>query len=124
MNNHITNEQAIDALCIWEEVLHRCQQDDDTLYNWICAPEGAYQGRQNALELAPLLAAAWQQVQDRFDITFDWEFVPLALPLFAEKEFRHANTPLHADYVAKRIINKLIKEREPNNPQKELDLAF
>jgi hypothetical protein len=121
MNNHITNEQAIDALCIWEEVLEAYRQGNDTLYNWICAPEGAWQGRTNALLLAPLLTAAWQQVQERFDITYDWEFIPLALPLFAEKEFRHANTPLHADYVAKRIINKLMKERQPDNSQMALD---
>lgn len=120
---NVTEEQALDALCIWEEVLEAYRQGNKTLYEWICAPEGAWQGRTNALLLAPLLTAAWQQVEEVFDMDFDWEYVPAALPLFAEKPFAEANTPQHADYVAKRLIRlRMMKEGPKTGAQIPLDL--
>ena len=118
----ITEEQALDAICIWEEIMGQLAKGEDELYNWICAPEGAWQGRTNALLLAPLLTAAWQQVQEVFDMDFDWEYVPAALPLFAEKPFAEANTPQHADYVAKRLIRlRMMKEGPKTGAQIPLD---
>ena len=124
LDPRVTNEVAIDALCIWEEALELCHQGDRSIYEWLCAPEGAYQARQHCIDLAPLLTAAWQQVQEVFDITYDWEFIPEALPLFAEKPFEEANTPIHADYVAKRLIRlHMMKEGPKTGAQLPLDLT-
>ena len=109
MNEYVTNEQAIDALCIWEEVLEQVHRGNPSLYEWLREPEGAYQARQNAIELAPLLTAAWEQVERETgaSITYDWDFIPMALPLFAKRPFHLANTAAHADYVAKSLIRHL-----------------
>jgi len=78
----VTESEALMAMMIWEFALHDHKPtDEDTVYTWLIQPEGAYQGRDNALLVAKafMRASDWAYANG-FDDSEDWEFIPRMLP--------------------------------------------
>ena len=85
--NYEDHSIAIDALCIWEIVIEQANRGSRDLLEWIMQPEGAYQGRENALELAKFAGEAWEIANEDLSLdgrAFDWDFIPAYLSILAE----------------------------------------
>jgi hypothetical protein len=122
MSDYVFEETVIDALCIWEEIITESMNSNHRLYERICDDQGVYHGRSNAVLLAPFVNQAWQECQEICDTVFDWEFIPLALPVFAQMKFDAALE--FSDFLIKEIVAKIRQEarKEEEQPQMALDL--
>jgi hypothetical protein len=78
--NVYSEEWVLTAMCIWEAAL-----DNEVLYNWLRQPEGAWQARNNALQLIEPIERMYASVSERYGDAFDWEFVPKACALIIEQ---------------------------------------
>jgi len=70
------------AMCIWEEVLDRLNDDYAPQNKWETYRSnfGTATLRQHVIEFARPIEDAWEAMHpDEFDDPFDWEFVPLFL---------------------------------------------
>jgi len=123
MSDYVLEEHAIDAMCIWEEVIEQCNRGNKDLYEWLCDGEGAFMARENALHLVVYMNAAWDFSEETRNITYDWEFIPLALPIFSELPFK---TMLEfADVTIKEVAVRVVeayRQEVESNPQMALDL--
>lgn len=81
----VTETSALTSMCIWEAALEEEVNGDKSVYEWLTQEQGAWQGRQNALSMAPKFDALHAKVEAEFDQPFDWEFVPAVLRLLADK---------------------------------------
>ena len=104
----ISEETALDAIAIWEAVLDRNRHDwknkDDSFHEWFTGGEGACEGRQVALDIAPLFTPAWETISEEYGDAFDWEFVPQ----FLEIMFNSGKSPRELTQQAANIYAKFI----------------
>ena len=79
----ISEETAITALCIWEHAT-----ENREVWEWLTYPEGAFNGRDNAIALAPVIDELWEignAGQDLLDgFAFDWSFIPAFFQIVLE----------------------------------------
>ena len=68
------SEIAYTAMCMWEHVLD-AKQSDFSIKAFF-ETMGTCEARQQVLNLAPQLEAAWEKAEDEWETTFDWDFVP------------------------------------------------
>lgn len=83
LNQYCTTESALTAMCIWE-----CADNDEELSEWLLAGEGASEGRETALKVAPLFDRAWEYAHKMLDYDgpFDWDFVPRMMRYFMQRK--------------------------------------
>lgn len=86
MSDSFNETVVMSALCIYEYILEEVNQsnkqvnDSNPFWRKMQEDIGAYELRQKAINLAPLLDCAWEEVHpDLFDDSYDWEFVPKLL---------------------------------------------
>jgi len=118
--NVCTKQEALMAMMIWEWAI--CQkltpedieEDECVLADWLADGEGAYQGRDNALLIAPLLmpASEWAY-ENGFDDSEDWEFLPRLMYLILERTAAPSYlTRDHALACAKQVVMEYLEKRE------------
>lgn len=105
--NVVTNQEALMAMMIMEVAIEATQGKgqlrDGLILDWLCAEEGAYQARDNALLIAPLCCKSsdWAYEQG-FDMSEDWEWLPLFLPyLVTQVEAPKDVNQAHCDEAAR-----------------------
>jgi hypothetical protein len=107
----ITTEQALTAMCVWEELLSiYTHENESNAYTIQMSKIGACSMRQLALEvITPSIETAYLAVGKDFTESFDWEFVPeflkLAEPIYAQSGF--CITEKKAIEIGNNILNNL-----------------
>ena len=106
--HYVSDAQALWGMMLWE---HACE--DRGVMDWLVQPEGAYQGRDNALLIGTKMSEAsdWAYANG-FDQGEDWEFVPRIMPVI----MRLAPTPTDVTETicmdaAKIVVVKYLEER-------------
>jgi hypothetical protein len=79
METNMTDQvDALDALCVWEEILENPQKYPG-VENYR-ANHGVCETRDRVIEMTRVISAAWEAALERgYEGPFDLEFVPLAL---------------------------------------------
>ncbi len=96
--SNITDETALTAMCVWEELLSIfSQKDESNIYTKKKNKIGACSMRQIALDvIVPSVEKAYAAVSEEFSESFDWEFVPrflqLAEPIYVQSGFSMSET--------------------------------
>ncbi len=83
----VTESEALVAIMIWEYAADFHAKTPGDIRDWLIQPEGAYQGRDNALLIAKafMRASDWAYANG-FDDSEDWEFIPRMLPVIMRLE--------------------------------------
>jgi len=113
-----TTEETLMAMMIWEhansEAAQSTEKGGDAVHEWLVQPEGAYQGRDNALLLAPLACQASRLAYEGgYDESEDWEFVPLMISIFMETSQTPADVNRYdAEGAGKTILGAFLERTE------------
>ena len=102
MNITYTEDEVEAAMCLWEECLLRRMNNDEEVFHWLRAGEGAASARLQCILLAKDTEYSWQIAREHFgfDDSFDWEFVPLWLNYAMDLTETHHITPKWCHYLA------------------------
>ena len=93
--NTVTEEAALDAICIWEYALELRRQGDASFQEWLADDEGVANARQNCLVLADFFGKVWElAVEKGFCDSFDWELIPDVADILVGRFARPADVRL------------------------------
>lgn len=103
--NTLSEEEALTAMCLWEEVLSR----DSGAFAERCEKVGTAEFRNEILTLAEPVNTAYETVAGDFPDPFDWEFVPAMLHLIEEN--LDPNIPISLDNkTANQMAKSLVQQ--------------
>lgn len=107
----ITNENALTAMCVWEEMLTIfSDKNESNAYTDQKAKIGACSMRELVLHIiTPAVEKAYAAVSDKYSESFDWEFIPaflqIAEPVYAKSGFTMSEAT--AIEIGQQILEKL-----------------
>ena len=114
-------EQATTALCIFEHCLDTTYfikgPVDSAQLEWFKQEEGICQARDNILRFAPFVDAAFEEIADEYDWSFDLDFVPAFIDKVIkqgsdiEDWFMYPN--LYRTVTGKRLAKQILEEARP-----------